>query len=447
MNNSPSQTPSRFFNSHAHCFTYKHVPDNFFSSYIKLSSVLKYSWLMYIIKQSAMMGDFIVFKRLFIWFCTVIRTTPASLLRLLNFITYSHHDTQESIVSLMALYYPERTGLVFLTMDMEYMGAGKPQLLFEEQLKELAKVQNNPKWKNCIYPFIFCDPRRLLPIHPREITIETTFIGKIFQDTLIEYLQSGSFQGIKIYPALGYFPFDKRMKPIYDFALQYNIPIMTHCTIGAVHFKYSLDEAEKIHPFKGKLPFNDSADFQQYYTHPLNYECLLNHDKLKKIWGEDAPDYKKLKICIGHWGPEEEWYKFIKNAWIETENFSRKEKYPSLDLNNWHIQGNDVERNFSWFSIICDLLRVYPNVYTDISYTLNDANLIPLLKMTLESDETVRNKVLFGTDFYLVSKAISEREFGINIRAALGSFLFQQIAQTNPIQYLSNNFVQVQSDV
>lgn len=63
---------------------------------------------------------------------------------------------------------------------------------------------------------------------------------------------------------------------------------------------------------------------------------------------------------------------------------------------------------------------MYPNVYADISYTLNDTSLLPLLKMILEADTRVRERVLFGTDFQMVSKSICEREFAINIRSYLG---------------------------
>jgi predicted TIM-barrel fold metal-dependent hydrolase len=72
--------------------------------------------------------------------------------------------------------------------------------------------------------------------------------------------------------------------------------------------------------------------------------------------------------------------------------------YTSLDIEKWFI-GKDAYKNYSWFSIICDLMRTYKNVYADISYTLNDITLLPLLKMILEVDENIRKKVLFGTDF------------------------------------------------
>jgi hypothetical protein len=113
------------------------------------------------------------------------------------------------------------------------------------------------------------------------------------------------------------------------------------------------------------------------------------------------------------------------------------------------VEPKESYLNFTWFSIIYELLKSdeYPNIYTDISYTLNDARFLPMLKMMLESNQKVREHVLFGTDFYMVSKAISEREYSINIRAYLGEELFQQIAVVNPYNFLSNKLCQVKEQL
>src|SRR5206468_2521745 len=139
----------------------------------------------------------------------------------------------------------------------------------------------------------------------------------------------------------------------------------------------------------------------------------------------------------------DDWHDYLDNAWRETDFKKKNSDWCSLELDNWIIDDNKVYKNFSWFTIICDLIRKYPNVYVDISYTLYDATLLPLLKMILEADEKIKERVLFGTDFYLVSKASSERAFAINLRAALGNDLFEQIAITNAERFLSNKFNKV----
>ncbi|MFI5151136.1 MAG: hypothetical protein ACHQRM_15495 [Bacteroidia bacterium] len=432
---------NRFFNCHAHCFTDDHVPVYFLSRFLPLNKLLAIKWFTRLMRSSAckddlgIMGDLVV--AIFHFFDRNI--TKDLMIRYMNFFVYDDVNSQLMVIQEMQAYYPPVTGLVMLTMDMEYMGAGKPKVLLQGQLEELAIVKKQENMKNVIYPFLHCDPRRIMPVQEREKGIEKHFIGDAFLAKAKEYWENKTYQGVKIYPALGYYPFDERLKPVYDYALNNNLPITTHCTVGAVHFKYDLSKEERYHPFlKQYFPDEKKIDYQYNFTHPLNYLCLLDQNLLKTVW-KDAPDYANLKICIGHWGGEDEWHEFISDAWSDIE-IHTNDRDPALDLSNWIVDPKDSTRkNYTWFSIICSLLKDhrFKNVYTDISYTLEDATLLPLLKMILESNETIRRRVLFGTDFFLVSKSISEREFGINVRSFLGEELFKQIAYTNALEFLN----------
>jgi uncharacterized protein len=321
------------------------------------------------------------FLRILIFFLGLINLlNKKQLLRLVTMVRFGNTDEQKKVIESMRQYYPEATGIVFLTMDMEYMGAGKPVKKLEQQFEELAALKKTKDYQNVIYPFAFIDPRRIEP-RGEEIKIEQQFAGDVFLQKVEAYIKEGSLQGLKIYPALGYYPFDERVKPAYDLAIKYNLPITTHCTIGAVHHKHKIESSKRVHPFKGPLSDLKPVDYQKFFSHPLNYLCLMDQELLKQVWGKDAPDYRNKK---------------------------------------------------------------FPNLYTDISYTLHDASLLPMLRMMLESNEDVRNHVLFGTDFYMVSKTISERNYSINLRAALGHELFEQIAIVNAREFLKNTIHQPQ---
>ncbi|MFN2457841.1 MAG: hypothetical protein ABR502_06560 [Chitinophagaceae bacterium] len=444
----PSQPKQRrFYNCHVHSFTLEHVPDSFFSKVLTVSGILKHKWLKNIIKNAPITGSFGFFTDLLVsLFTLVFGFEKKKAIRYLTLVKYGDTGDQKDLISTLKSYYPYETGFAVLSVDMEYMGAGAPKKKFESQLQNLAQVKREELYRHLIYPFLFVDPRRIKPEHKREIEVEDVFIGDRFLTELKKYISSGEYQGLKIYPPLGYYPFDIRMKEVYDFALENNLPVMTHCTLGTVHFKYKPDSAERIHPIKGQLPIEKPGQFQKYFTHPLNYECLLNKDVLARVWNtENPPDYKNLKFCLGHWGSEEEWHNYLENPWLELENEIDTSTRPySLNLNNWKID-KDTHKNFSWFSIICDLMRKYENVYADISYTLNDTTLLPLLKMILENDEKIRSRVLFGTDFYVVSKQLSERAYSINIRSYLGRELFEKIAIDNAEEYLDNKFNRIRN--
>ena len=95
----------------------------------------------------------------------------------------------------------------------------------------------------------------------------------------------------------------------------------------------------------------------------------------------------------------------------------------------------------SWLPKILEMIRSgdYPNLWTDISYTLyNDDEYVYLLKVLL-SDERILKRVLFGSDFYVVENAsLEERRRSVRIRAVLGETVFRRIAEQNPRAFLGS---------
>jgi hypothetical protein len=88
-----------------------------------------------------------------------------------------------------------------------------------------------------------------------------------------------------------------------------------------------------------------------------------------------------------------------------------------------------------------DMLRsgAYENLYTDISYTVFANEEYVYLLEVLLSDERVRRRVLFGSDFYVVENAeLEERRTSVRVRAMLGENLFRTIAHDNPREYLGD---------
>lgn len=88
-------------------------------------------------------------------------------------------------------------------------------------------------------------------------------------------------------------------------------------------------------------------------------------------------------------------------------------------------------------------------MYADISYTLSDDRTFPLIKLLLTSEYysyasdgnlSIRDRILFGTDFFVVSKAGAKREMSIKLREYLGDDLFEIIACKNPIDFLKTRF-------
>jgi len=416
--------PIRIINTHSHCFTIEHVPDYFVKRLFILYRLFPIRW---IIKHQFIRT---VIRWLDKKWLVNLLGLGSSIDRIRIFAEYFELGTQEKMINYLQSFYPKGTRLVLLTMDMEFMAAGKPASNFDQQLNELAKLKQNEKYKNLIYPFVFADPRRA----------NVSGIVK-------ENINSGLFQGIKIYPALGYYPFDKRLKEVYEFALEKNLPITTHCIKGVVYFRGSKKEAfggAGTHPLSGQQLFGKKAeDYTLNFTHPLNFECLLNHELLKKLWGEDAPDLRNLKICLGHYGGDDEWMKYLTVPWLPNSYVDGGVFSPRDVDHPWFDPPKpkklEEKRAYSWFSVISELMKKYPNVYADISYTLKNEAVFPMLKMVLTMPyyKDIRDRVLFGTDYFVVSKVGSDREMSIKIRTFLGESLFRKIAEENPQKFLN----------
>ena len=140
--------------------------------------------------------------------------------------------------------------------------------------------------------------------------------------------------------------------------------------------------------------------FADNWTHPDNYTEVLRK-------------FPRLKICFGHFGGSEEWIKYFEHT-------------------------NEEEYKNSWFYKIKQLIKDHPNVYGDISYSLADEDLYPMLNLIM-LDKKLSDKTLFGSDFYMAKIEGKEFKFSIALRTAIGESNFMKIAEENPLRYLKTN--------
>ena len=354
-------------NVHCHIFTIDYLPRNFIGWYFPTTLASK-KW---------------VAKRL-------LKLARRFAPRFAGFIYSAKMENQKSVFKELIGYYPKQTKFCPLTVDFDYMNAGKAKKDYLQQLKDVAQLKENEKYKDKILPFVCADPRR-----------------ENILDLIKEYIEDHKFTGIKLYPALGFFPDDKRLDGVYEYAEANEIPITTHCIPkNKNHFRYRptkemIDIARtRFEKFYNEKDGRKAYDFAKYLNHPTNYEYVL-----KK--------FPKLKINLAHFGGNEEWDKYLD---VSDENFKD-------------------ERN--WYSLIRKLIANKDhNVYSDISFTVHDDKLYPLLK-NLTKSRGVKDRVLFGSDFYMLQKDYHERRFGLDVRGYLSDDEYWLIAETNPKEFLN----------
>ncbi len=400
---------------HNHCFTIDHIPEEFFSSLPGGKKFLKISTL----NQTPNRQIVWFFTRsITIWLIKLFSKDFAdNLKRLKGLFYYKGYSKQCEIVQeelnqyIKTEYFSNnQVNLVLLPMDLKYMEAGNSKIEYLEQLKELKQVKK--QYGDRVKIFLHTDPRRI----------------EEDKNFLIEHLPlfGELYCGFKIYPTLGYYPFDKTLKEVYDFALKHNYPILSHVSYGPVYRRKNIDTAN--HPITNHSFFepDDPFNAQQNFAHPLNYECLLNKDILRKFWNDPSVDYSDLKINLAHFGGPNDWALYQKVS--KKDSRSIKTASNPLDIqNDWF--GNN---RFFWFEIIKALMSKYSNVYTDIAFTVIDKNFNKSIS-TLLNDSSIRNKILYGTDYYVVA---GEKKFSMIVK----KMNFQEkeldlMSETNPSAY------------
>lgn len=327
--------------------------------------------------------------------------------RMALFLLRGSRPTQAEIFSQLQAFYPTGTRFAVHTIDFDYMGAGgfatdpssgRPYN-YLHQLEEVAQLKASKPLGDALLPFFCADPRRP----------DVTALAQ-------EYLLKRGFSGIKLYPAMGFFPTDSRLIPLWEWVAQTGIPVMVHCSRNGAVYGRTRPEAEissspgLSHLLTGQ-PYTPASlrGWAERYSHPLLFEPLLR-------------EYKGLKICFAHFGGEE-------------------------DCMELYREGGHPHDN--WCSHICRLMKSYPGVYADISFSSAHPDLMAFFHVlaqhraapsatAAETDArySMADKILFGSDYYMSSMKRNERWFSINQRALMGEESFRRIASDNPERFL-----------
>lgn len=350
------------YNTHIHIFRDVDIPNQFLPlTLVKiLRTTIGYKMISWIFKHLWPFTDKDMFDRY------------------IRFVTIGKKASQKAIFDRCKAIYPPQTKFVVLSMDMAFMGAGEVPRSYEEQIRTLGELK---KTESQIIPFIHVDPRR-----------EGIF------ELLKHSVEYYGFQGVKLYPPLGYFPYDERLYPVYEYCEKYHLPIITHCSpYNPVRFKGSMNELKQLlqnAPSWASIKGKSRKKLCSVFTHPGNYNQVLD-------------DFPGLKLCFAHFGSEYFWDAYINDG---------------VDASNWLV-------------IIKEMLNKYEHVYADVSFTLHKNAFFDLLKELLDS-AAIRDKILFGSDYYMLAIEEQERKFLTDFRNILGEEKFKQIAIDNPGHFL-----------
>jgi uncharacterized protein len=357
----------QYYNCHTHIFNYDCIPNDFLNHQVGIEflgrladKLIRQDWF-----ASTLSGVLGLFG-----------DTPAG--RLAEFVKMGKLSTQEDVLDKLIEFYPNDYKFILLTMDFDYIGAKPPLINIHTQASLVQDIKRKYKYQNRIFPFLGLDPR-------------SHSSGAEMLDFVKRYLEvndGSQFAGLKIYPCHGFYPFDLKFIETYDYAQKNEIPIMYHCYKDGGSF-YAGNHLEP-RTF-GRNSMGNSPECLDFFD-KLNLDRRFFNQRMQKktnvfqnpvCYYDVLERFPKLKICLAHFG-----------GMNEINNNSKEDIYTK----SWHL-------------IIRDLMDRYSNVFTDVSYifaeTKDDKN--GILKNAL-LDNSINNRIMFGSDFYMVSRKGEEDE-------------------------------------
>ena len=425
---------NKFINAHIHIFNTDCAPRNFLR--IIHMPILQYfpGTIKWVLDQKRIRQLIGVLHRIL-----KFKKTRSGLSKYISFLNVGTQNTQYDIFDMawqIAKNENADAGLIALTLNMDHMDnqGPKPLKSFESQLEEIKQIKRYHP--DHFFPFLGVDPRaksgnQLVTWAQKYLTE-----GIQSQETKEYY---PFFCGIKMYPALGFFPFDPRFDELYAYAEKNGIPIMSHCTRGGSQYVGSNIKAlipkkpSMINP--GTSPaFTDAQKniydrIQRFYDKKwIKNSKIGNNFKACDLFGHPQNyipvmlKYPKLKICLAHMGGSDEM--------ILKKDASRAQK----------IMWKTDQEN--WAELTKKLMIEYDFLYTDISYSLSDLTddhikneFLKWLSTTDKNGNLLSQRVLFGTDFYMTEREKKETELYALAKTKLIGY-YEGLTTSNIATYL-----------
>ena len=360
------------FDVHCHIFNYDYIPDKYFG--IRLPFIINEKFLKF---AEELLDEAWPFSD----------DDPLS--HVAWFLRYARTKTMGEIADDLAIYYPPNTAFCPLMMDLWPGIGGKMLRPFEDQMTEMESiVDRNPE---TMFPFLAIDPN----------------VGaeKVKERFMRGFSEGGKFWGVKIYPGLGYKPSHKILMEIFRVCEARQIPVTTHCGDGTVHTTRKLMLQRYMTYRNNRLKRTADLKFMlfkkqygNYFNAPENWEPVLR-------------TYPNLKLNLAHFGFDDHWEKYMKGE------------------------------SDTWVHRILDLMQRYKNVYTDLAFVMrlssnNNYPFMDTLRHLYETNSNVHNKLLYGTDFYMVTSREKIQHLIDDFTQKAGAPFMHQISHSNALKFL-----------
>lgn len=423
----------QYYNIHTHSFTMKNAPKHFLNLYLP--------------DVAASFVDSITATK----FGATLTSKILSKLgngskRYASFLSIGKSADQLSVFeNLMKQYDDPTMKFTALTMYMEKCGADNSESGFEGQLEEIIQVKK--QYPDNLLVFMGIDPRWKYSGTELRKTVESYFETKLPVTSLRSVYP---FIGLKLYPSMGFYAFDEKLKETFEWAADNGVPVLSHCNyLGGIYSADTTFIKGNLNPFDVYCGKNYSDNFSgknppayqnkkrfwkrllgtndnennlntcSYFLEPASFKCMIEYFSKKQ---------NPLKINLAHFGGDE-------HILIE---------HNAQSFNN-DFYGR-VKQN--WCGQIIQLMKDYPTVYTDISYAIHNEKIHEPILGELDNP-AYGNRIMFGTDFFLTEREMPEqKDYTVFKNKAINKLLtnynnitaWQQIAHDSIEKFLKSKY-------
>lgn len=259
---------------------------------------------------------------------------------------------------------------------------------FQKQYEQIQLIVKDPKYKNRILPFLGVDPRR---------SNIKSYLNQVGKGKL--------FAGIKVYPPNGFSPMDKVLvgnDSIFEYCTNNRIPVVSHCSYGGfatpamdifVNGVIIPESKSELQSINGEYKFN--IGLRDGFTQMVCERARVLNSPL--IWEKVLEMYPNLILVLAHFG----------------------------------------SGNTQWQADILRMMKIYPNLYTDVS-CMSDSAIIANVKKVYIDNPDIQHKILYGSDYFLDMFFNDSFDQYLNrMKEIFGSEIFDKISSENPIKYIS----------
>ncbi len=410
------------YNVHSHTFTMSNAPEKFLSLYLPPAVASL------VVKATNTAPGAAVVEKLLSWFGGNGGKRYASFLKI------GKSKNQLEVFEELMQQYNDDTAIRFvaLAMYMEKTGAGASVSGYEGQLEELMQVKK--QYPDRLLLFMGIDPRWKSTGKELQKTVAAYFNTKL---TINKERSVYPFVGLKLYPPMGFYPFDERLIETFEWAAENGVPVLSHCSyLGGIYNNdtaYINSVLASPNPYDGgqlypAKPFYEKSigrwllGKQQSHNNVRSCSYFMEPAAYEKVLARFNDPQKPLKLCLAHFGGADQMLTTTGQPPI------------GVTGQNWFVQ-------------IQNLMERYKGLYTDIAYTLSEADTHPLIFEQL-NHANYGNRILFGTDYFLTERELPEKkDYSTFKNAALNRPLtntntnaWDAISATNVLPFLSSNY-------